>query len=145
MATATFRQSRGTNVVAVSTGATLTSTSRAIGSAVTYSETNPRRCLVEYQGSTSGSPTAGTGLAIWFVRAQLDGSGDEDGGSSVTPARAPDVVLPLRNASGAQVVSEEAWLPAGSIKVLVLNDGTGQTLQTGWLINLQPVVDTAET
>ena len=74
----------------------------------------------------SGTPSAGTGVSLWFLRSIDGGSNYEDGSSSVTPARMADVVIPVRAlASGPQRVIVPCWLPAGYWKPLLRNDGTG--------------------
>jgi hypothetical protein len=75
----------------------------------------------------AGSFTANTGLSCWFL-ASADGTNYEDGGSSVTPARLPDVVFPVRAVSTAQRLNRRVRVPVGSHKVLLRNDGTGQAL-----------------
>jgi hypothetical protein len=73
----------------------------------------------------SGTPTANTGVSVWFLRAP-DGTNYEDGSSSVTPARPPDVFIPVRAvASGPQRVVKECWFPVGLFKALARNEGTG--------------------
>src|SRR4051812_15932859 len=42
----------------------------------------------------TGTPTAGAAVYVWFLKT-LDGSNYEDGSASVTPARAPDLVIPV--------------------------------------------------
>lgn len=78
-------------------------------------------------GAPGGTLAAGSGISVWFLKI-VDGSNYEDGGSSVTPARMPDVVFPVRAVSGAQRIIMECPVPVGTFKVLVRNDGTGQTL-----------------
>lgn len=71
------------------------------------------------------APTANTGVAVWLL-GQPDGTNYEDGSSSVTPARAPDLVLPVRAVTTAQRVTVRTIMAPGSWKALVKNDGTGQ-------------------
>ena len=76
----------------------------------------------------SGTPTANTGVSIWFLKSVDGGSTYEDGSSSVTPARRPDLVIPVRAlASGPQVITKQCWIPAGYFKPIAKNDGTGIT------------------
>lgn len=80
-----------------------------------------------YLATYSGTPTAGTGFSVWFLKT-LDGTNYEEGVAGNTPARRPDVVLPLRAlASGPQRVTVECFVPVGTIKVIAKNDGTGLT------------------
>lgn len=73
------------------------------------------------------APTANTAVAVWLLR-ETDGSNYEDGGSGVTPARAPDVVFPLRAVTTAQRITRQVVLPPGKFKALCKNDGTGQAM-----------------
>lgn len=76
----------------------------------------------------SGTPTAYTGVCLWFLKSVDGGSTYEDGSSSVTPARPPDLVIPVRNvSSGPQVITRQCWVPAGYWKPIAKNDGTGIT------------------
>ena len=42
-------------------------------------------------------------IYIWFLY-ELDGTNQEDGAAGVNPAKAPDVIIPLREVNGAQRV-----------------------------------------
>lgn len=76
----------------------------------------------------SGTPTVGSGVELWFLRTIDGGTSYEDGSSSLTPARIPDVVLPVGAvASGPQRVIKECWVPVGKFKALARNAGTGVT------------------
>jgi hypothetical protein len=73
----------------------------------------------------SGTPTAGTAILLWFLKT-VNGTDFEDGSSSVTPSRRPDVVIPVRNvASGPQRIVVEYWVPVGAFKTLARNDTIG--------------------
>lgn len=78
-------------------------------------------------GAPSTTVTANTDVQLWFLLA-VDGTNYEDGGASVTPARLPDLVIPLRAVSTAQRVARRCLIPVGSFKVLLRNNGTGVTL-----------------
>lgn len=71
------------------------------------------------------APAANAGVSLWLL-ARPDGTNFEDGSSSVTPARAPDVVFPLRAVTTAQRVARLVQLPPGVLSPLIKNDGTGQ-------------------
>jgi hypothetical protein len=84
------------------------------------------------------APTAGTSIALWFLQ-RPDGTNYEDGSSSVTPARAPDCVLPLRAVTTAQRVVIEVAIPPGPFIALARNDATGQSLaSSGNTIKIRP-------
>jgi putative methionine-R-sulfoxide reductase with GAF domain len=75
----------------------------------------------------TGTPTANTCVKVWFLKT-IDGTNYEDGSASVTPARRPDVVIPVGAiASGPQRVTVECWMPVGTFKPMARNDGTGIT------------------
>jgi len=77
-------------------------------------------------GAPAGTLTANTGAYVWFLKT-VDGSTYEDGSASVTPARPPDVVIPVRAVSTAQLIIVQCRLPVGLFMVLLQNAGTGQT------------------
>jgi hypothetical protein len=97
-------------------------------------------CDVELVTGTWGvAPDASTCISLWFLQAQ-DGTNYEDGGSSITPARMPDVILPLRSDTAAQRVVKRAFVPWGKFKPLAKNDATGQTMNaTGNTIKIRMV------
>lgn len=80
-----------------------------------------------YLAAPSTTVTANTGLSVWFL-STVDGSNFEDGSSSITPARSPDIVLPLRAVSTAQRVGRKVRVPVGTLGILLRNEGTGVTL-----------------
>ncbi|OGT59912.1 MAG: hypothetical protein A3E01_10740 [Gammaproteobacteria bacterium RIFCSPHIGHO2_12_FULL_63_22] len=85
-------------------------------------------CQIELAlAAPGGTLTANKSATGWFLQAP-DGTNYEDGGTSTTPARAPDFVIPLAASSSAQRVTiKDIPLPPGLSKVLLKNDGTGQT------------------
>jgi hypothetical protein len=96
-------------------------------------------CDLELVVSFASAPAAASGVSVWFLGAP-DGTNYEDGDASTTPARAPDAVLPLRAVTGAQRVNRRVWLPWGSPKALLKNDGTGQAFgATGNTLKVRPV------
>lgn len=79
-------------------------------------------------GAAGGAYTANTGIDVYFLTS-LDGTNYEDGSTSVTPARNPDLTFPLRNSSTATRVKVLCFPPVcANIKCLVVNNGTGQAL-----------------
>ena len=72
------------------------------------------------------NPTANTGVSIWFLRS-VDGSNTEDGGSSLTPARPPDLTIPVEVTTSAQRIIRRCLIPPGTFTPLLKNDGTGQS------------------
>lgn len=84
------------------------------------------------------APSANTGLTLWLLGSQ-DGATFEDGSSSVTPARMPECVFPVRAVTTQQVIIRRILLPFGIFKPLLQNTGTGQSLaSTGNTLNVRP-------
>lgn len=88
-----------------------------------------------YMAAYSGTPSANSGLLVWFLKS-VDGTNYEDGSSSVTPARNPDVVISVNaTASGPQRIVRECFIPVGNFKPLGGNRtgiafaGSGNTLK----------------
>lgn len=75
------------------------------------------------------APALYSSISIWFLRT-LDNSNWEFASNSgmFTPARMPDVVLPLMAVHGQQRVVQQTLIPPGNFKAWVKNDGTGVTL-----------------
>ena len=91
-----------------------------------------------YIASSAASMTANTAFVGWIIQA-LDGTNDEDGGTSVTPARSPDLIFSVRAVSTAQRLTWISELPTGSFKVLLRNDGTNQTIaSSGNTLKVRP-------
>lgn len=85
-------------------------------------------CDVElYFPSMGGTPTANTGFTLWMLGTQ-DGTNYEDGDASVTPAKLPSCVFPIRAVATAQRIIRRVSLAWGLWKPLLKNDGTGQSL-----------------
>ena len=96
-------------------------------------------CDLELVVTFGTNPTAGTAISFWFLTTS-DGTNYEDGGTSVTPARAPDLVIPVRAVTTAQRIIRRCLLPWGNFKVLIKNDGTGQAFSSsGNTVKLRPV------
>lgn len=128
--TQTLRQDITGNSVTtlLSTGLnSLANNSLAISGAFTPSA-KQRRAKLQLDVTYGTNPTAGTGCSIWFIQSTDGGSTYEDGDASTTPAKAPSVVLPVRVTTSAQKIIRECVIPAGTCKVLLKNDGTGQAM-----------------
>lgn len=132
----------GSQSTVLSTSATLANNALVASSA--YDNTQGQtgdgyaECDLELAVTFGTAPTAGTAASIWFLRSQ-DGTNYEDGSSSVTPARSPDLVIPVNASTSAQRIIRSAVLPPGKITVLLKNDGTGQTMSSGWTLKLRPI------
>lgn len=121
---------------------TLTNGSLVLSGAITLTSANYTRAVFELAvPSFSGTPAANTAVSVWILRQVDGGTNYEDGGTSVTPARPPDMVFALNPVSTAQRVALPAIdLPPGLFKVLVKNDGTGVTMNTTWTLKCLPYV-----
>lgn len=89
-------------------------------------------CRVVLNYEFAVAPAANTGISVWFLKNTdgSTGSAFEDGGTSVTPARSPDVVFPVVADTNPHSVARDVLLPSGFSKPLLKNDGTGQAFAT---------------
>jgi hypothetical protein len=85
------------------------------------------------------APTANTALNVWFLQT-IDGTNYEDGSSSITPVRPPNVAFQFQASTNAQrLIQLSIPLPAGKFKVLAQNNGSGQTMAgSGNTIKVRP-------
>jgi hypothetical protein len=86
------------------------------------------RLTLTYQFGSA--PTANTAIAVWLCK-NVDGTTGasfEDGSASVTPTRCPDAVFSVGPSTdtNVHVIAKDIIVPAGWIKALVQNAGTGQ-------------------
>jgi hypothetical protein len=85
------------------------------------------------------APSANSVIALWLL-SRPDGTNYEDGGASLTPARAPDVTFPIRAVTTAQRVVIIAPLRPGLFTPLVKNDATGQAFAaSGNTVKVRPL------
>lgn len=80
-----------------------------------------------YIASSAAAMTANTSFVGWILQ-PLDGTNFEDGGTSVTPSRSPDLIFTVRAVATAQRMYSRAEMPTGSFRILLRNDGTGQAI-----------------
>lgn len=142
---ATVKNIAGTITTVLSTGLnSLANNSNVLSSAITLITGEPGYRWGEWElyiASSAAAMTANTSFVGWIIQA-LDGSNDEDGGTSVTPARTPDIVFPVRAVSTAQRMTAFSQLPTGSFKLLLRNDGTGQTIaSSGNTLKVRPMTE----
>jgi hypothetical protein len=137
----------GTQATPLTTGATLANNALAISAA--YNNTigggsgdGYARARFTLNVTFSVAPAASTGISVWLLTSE-DGTTYEDGDASTTPARPPDIVIPVRAVTTAQQIARDAYLPPGLLKVLAKNDATGQTMSSGWTLKLLPYTPTA--
>lgn len=94
---------------------------------------------VELYVTFGSTPTANTAVSVWFLR-EIDGTNYEDGSSTVTPTRNPDVVFGVRATTNAQRIIKTCLLPPGNFKPLLRNEGTGQAFAaSGNTVKIRPV------
>lgn len=137
----TQKWARGTADTAMSTELnTLANNSNAVkASALSLTSTGYVLGEVELVVTFGSTPTANTSVSVWFLR-EIDGTNYEDGSASVTPARNPDVVIPIRATTNAQRIIKQCVLPSGDFKPLVRNDGTGQAFaSSGNTLKIRPI------
>ena len=88
-------------------------------------------CSIQFtMAAYSGTPTAGAALYLWFLKSIDGGSTYESGSSTILPARAPDVIIPIQaTASGPQICTiKNVPLPFGYFKPLAKTVGVGLAL-----------------
>jgi hypothetical protein len=136
---ATVKQTYGTIATLLTTELNaMANNALVLSSETSLSEIDYLECDVQISCTFGTAPTASSGFSVWFLR-KPDGSTYEDGGTSVTPSRAPDLVIPVRAVNTAQVIVVQAYSPPGNFKVLIKNDGTGQALSaSGHTLKLLP-------
>jgi hypothetical protein len=138
----TVKDIRGTATTALSTGLnSLANNALVASSAITLSTGEPgyQRCEAELVVTYGTAPTANTACVVWLLR-EIDGTNYEDGSSTVTPSRNPDLVFPLRAVTTAQRIVVTGDLPPGSFVALLRNDGTGQAMAaSGNTLKIRPV------
>jgi len=139
---ATVKDIRGTATTVLDTDLnSLANNALALSSAITLSTGEPgyQRCEAELVVTYGTAPTANTACVVWLLR-EIDGTNYEDGSTTVTPSRNPDLVFPLRAVTTAQRIVVIGDLPPGSFKVLLRNDGTTQTMAaSGNTLKIRPV------
>lgn len=131
----------GTIDTVFATGSTASLANNVLVSSAAYTPTsvNYVAAEVEFTGTFSVAPTAGTGLSIWFLRAP-DGTNYEDGAAGVNPTRSADLFIPFASVATAQRCTRLLpILPPGTVKVLVKNDSSGQTISAGWGLKVRPL------
>lgn len=141
-AASTFTWLRGTIDTWITTSTSLTSGSSVLSAAITIASTGYTRADCELNTAAwSTTVAANTAVVVWIIR-QADATNYEDGANGTDPARAPDIIFPLRAVSTAQrIVIPGIELPRGLFKALLKNDSTGATLQgTPWTLKCTPFI-----
>lgn len=73
-----------------------------------------------YLASIDLSSQTSPAVYIWLLE-QVDGTNYEDGSASVSPARNPDLIIPLRTVNGAQRIHGACSLKPGTFMALIGN------------------------
>jgi len=100
-----------------------------LGSAIDFASANRKMYMdVEvYLASIDLSDQTNPAIHIWLLP-RTDGTNFEDGSDSVTPARAPDKVVPLREVNGAQRVFARFLMTTPDQGKLLIKNKTGVAL-----------------
>jgi len=102
----------------------LTNNGLVIGSAIDFTASGTDRKLyidIElYLASIDLSSQDNPAAYIWLLR-RTDGTNFEDGSASITPARMPDDIIPLREANAAQRISGKLITVPDQGKILIKN------------------------
>ena len=138
----TVKNARGTIKTALSTELnSMSNNTNVLSSAIAFETADQGMRFVEGELCVTfgTNPTANTAFSVWLLR-ELDGTNYEDGGTSVTPTRPPDMIFTVRAVTTAQRIVAVCDLPPGVPKALIRNDGTGQAIaSSGNTLKLRPV------
>jgi len=141
----TVKNLRGTAIEGIATASlnSMASNTNVLGGAITVTtgEGGYRLCEAELLVTFGTNPTANTSFCAWLLR-EIDGTNYEDGGTSVTPTRPPDLIFTVRAVTTAQRLISVCDLPPGTFKVLLRNDGTGQSIaSSGNTLKIRPLTE----
>ena len=100
-----------------------------LGSAIDFASANRKMYMdVEvYLASIDLSGQTNPAIHVWLL-ARTDGTNFEDGSDSITPARAPDKIVPLREVNAAQRVFARFLLTTPDQGKLLIKNKTGTSL-----------------
>lgn len=141
----TVKNTRGTLTEAIATASlnSMANNTNVLGSAISFTTGEPgyRVCEAELLVTFATNPTANTSFCCWLLR-EVDGTNYEDGGTSVTPTRPPDLIFTVRAVTTAQRMIAVCDLPPGSVRALLRNDGTGQAIaSSGNTLKIRPLTE----
>lgn len=138
----TVKNTRGTIKTALDTALnSMANNANVLSSAVAFEAADVGMRFVEGEllVTFGSAPTANTSFCVWLLR-EIDGTNYEDGGTSVTPTRPPDMIFSVRPVTTGQRIVQVSDLPPGAPRVLIRNDGTGQAIAaSGNTFKLRPV------
>lgn len=97
---------------------------------------------VEIQMLSTGALASGDYLSVYWITA-ADNTNYEDGGASVTPARAADLIIPVRAVtnSSQRITMKNVPIPGGNFKVLLINQLSTKLDTTANILSFRPVND----
>ena len=140
----TVKNSRGTIKTALDTALnSMANNTNVLSSAVSFetADQGMQFCEGELVVTFGSAPTANTSFCCWLLR-EIDGTNYEDGGTSVTPTRPPDLIFTVRAVTTAQRIIAVCDLPPGTVKALLRNDGTGQAIaSSGNTLKIRPLTE----
>ena len=109
-----------------------------LGAAITFSTAGSDRKLYLDVGfvlaSTDLSGETNPAMKLWMIGC-LDDTNFEDGSDTVNPARAPDMIIPLRAFNGVQRVLTRFLRTTPNKGKILVENGTGATILAGAELN----------
>lgn len=119
----------------LASGASVVSSVAGASGVITLTSAGYIEGELELVCTSTSNMTANTTVLVWFLRAP-DGTNYEDGSSSVTPTRNPDVTFSMR-AANSQRITKRCKLPPGPFKVL-LQQNSGQAFLSANTLKAKP-------
>lgn len=137
-------------VTIFSSGSTtaLTSGSIATSAGIDFSQTNTLtqgyfRGQFFLSATAGAAPTANTGWVVYRLYSPDGGTTFETAPTSGPPLTAPLATIPAATTDSAAFVrtSDPVDGHAGTLKIVLYNNGTGQQLNAGWSLTWVPTTD----
>lgn len=125
MATGIGFTAYSTRTIAIPTASmdALANGSNAIGTSAIVNTSALRNRYIEidaYLASIDLSSQTTLALYVWLLEL-VDGTNYEDGSASISPARRPDIIIPVRAVNGAQRVRRSCLIRPGQYMALIGN------------------------
>ena len=118
--------SSGTYTTVISSGqlSGLT-TGTGVVSTASISNNKDQYAHFELQVTATGAFATGDRFDVYFLVA-VDGTNFEDGSASITPARAPDLIIPVRAVTNTsqRINMKHTPLPQGTFNTLIINQAS---------------------
>lgn len=125
----------------VTSGAAIANNSRSAASAAVGADATDAHLLADFElvCTFATAPTLDTTIDLYLVRS-ADGTNYEDGSDTVRPN--PDAFVgsfAVRNVTTSQrIIKRDVPLPPGLWKAILHNNGTGQSISSGWTLKARP-------